>query len=105
MAGVILILRQPAIILGSFFSSIRIVYIIYTLIYTILLVGIGGFVYVYLMIVLGGIRRMDIESLSPKVYGTLLLYKNTERRCISSLCILKFKLPQTLSNIKTIKML
>ena len=71
MAGVILILRQPAIILGSFFSSIRIVYIIYTLIYTILLVGIGGFVYVYLMIVLGGIRRMDIESLSPKVYGML----------------------------------
>lgn len=71
MAGVILILRQPAIILGSFFSGIRIVYIIYTLIYTIILVGIGGFVYVYLMIILGGIRRMDIESLSPKVYGML----------------------------------
>lgn len=71
MAGVIFILRQPAIMLGSFFSGIRIVYIIYTLIYTVLLVGIGGFVYVYLMIILGGIRRMDIESLSPKVYGML----------------------------------
>lgn len=33
----------------------------------ILLVAVGAFVYLYTMIVLGGIRRRDIESISPKI--------------------------------------
>lgn len=71
MSLVILILKQPITILGSFMGDSKIVLYGYTLIYTILLVGLGGFVYVYVMILLGGIRKLDIEALSPRIYRML----------------------------------
>ena len=71
MAIVIFILKQPIEVLGSFIGNGRIIVFIYTLIYTIILVGIGGFVYFYVMIVLGGIRKLDIEAVSPRIYRIL----------------------------------
>lgn len=40
----------------------------FTLIYTIILVGIGSGIYALIMIFIGGLRRADIESISPKLY-------------------------------------
>ncbi|WP_024613507.1 polysaccharide biosynthesis protein [Clostridium sp. Ade.TY] len=71
MVIVIFLLKQPIEILGSFIGTAKIVVFIYTLIYTMILVAIGGFVYVYVMIVLGGIRKLDIEAVSPRVYKIL----------------------------------
>ena len=34
---------------------------------TIILVGVGGFTYIYLMILIGGIKKEDIETVSPKL--------------------------------------
>ena len=34
---------------------------------TILLVSIGGFVYLYLMVIMGGISKRDIAGISPKI--------------------------------------
>ena len=71
MAIVIFILKQPINVLGGFLGSSRIVMYLYTVIYTLVLVAIGGFVYLYIMILLGGIRKLDIESISPRVYTML----------------------------------
>ncbi|MGL4569845.1 MAG: putative polysaccharide biosynthesis protein [Clostridium sp.] len=71
MAIVIIVLKQPIIIIQSFLGANTIVIFMYTLIYTVLLVAVGGFVYIYSMVLLGGIRRLDVESLSPRVYGML----------------------------------
>ena len=37
------------------------------MIVVVFLVAAGGFVYLYVMIVLGGIRKSDMESISPKI--------------------------------------
>ncbi|MGG7076772.1 putative polysaccharide biosynthesis protein [Clostridium sardiniense] len=71
MAIVILILKQPILIIGGFIGTSKIVMYLYTVIYTILLVGIGGLVYLYIMVSLGGIRKLDIEALSPRIYTML----------------------------------
>lgn len=71
MAIVILILKQPILIIGGFIGTSKIVMYLYTIIYTILLVGVGGLVYLYIMVSLGGIRKLDIEALSPRIYTML----------------------------------
>ncbi|MBE6048205.1 MAG: polysaccharide biosynthesis protein [Clostridium sp.] len=63
MAIMIYILKQPLQILYRFmplsrFTAMPIV---------ILLVAVGAFVYVYVMIAIGGIRRKDIQGVSPKI--------------------------------------
>ena len=38
---------------------------------TLFIIAVGGFVYLYLMILLGGIRKTDLDSISGKIYGLL----------------------------------
>lgn len=63
MTLVIYILKQPLNVLYRFVDLTR-----WTAMpIVVLLVAAGGFVYLYVMIALGGIRRRDIESISPKI--------------------------------------
>ncbi len=71
MAVVIIVLKQPIAIISGFIGPSRAIMYLYTLVYTIILVGIGGLVYLYLMITLGGIRKLDVEAMSPKIYTKL----------------------------------
>lgn len=63
MTLVIYILKQPLEVFYRFVPLTRLV----AMPIVVLLVAAGGFVYLYVMIVLGGIRRKDIEGISPKV--------------------------------------
>ncbi|WP_297629807.1 polysaccharide biosynthesis protein [uncultured Clostridium sp.] len=40
----------------------------FTLIYTVILIGIGSLIYGIIMIFIGGLRKSDIESISPRLY-------------------------------------
>lgn len=71
MAVVIIVLKQPIAIISGFIETSRALMYLYTFVYTIILVGIGGLVYLYLMIALGGIRKLDVEAMSPKIYAKL----------------------------------
>lgn len=62
MTLVIYILKQPLEVFYRFVPLTRLV----AMPIVVLLVAAGGFVYLYVMIVLGGIRRKDIEGISPK---------------------------------------
>lgn len=63
MALSILVVRQPINFMYRFIEASR-----YTAIpVTIISVGIGVFVYAYLMIVMGGVTRSDIHKISPKI--------------------------------------
>ncbi|MBE6071126.1 MAG: polysaccharide biosynthesis protein [Clostridium butyricum] len=44
--------------------------ILYTIL-TVILIGIGGFVYMYLIILLGGLRKKDLDSISGRIYRIL----------------------------------
>lgn len=48
--------------------SSRMIKWIFILVYTIILTGIGAFVYFIVMIKIGGLRKSDLESMSPKIY-------------------------------------
>jgi len=67
MAGVIFIIKSPVSSLimitkgGTMLRGIT----------TLLIIAIAGFVYLYLMILLGGIRKSDIDSISPKIFNVL----------------------------------
>lgn len=63
MAIVIYICKQPLEFMYKFIPLTSIV----AFFVTILLVAIGGFVYVYIMILTAGITRRDIEGISPKI--------------------------------------
>ena len=63
MVLVIYLLKQPLKILYRFIPLSRAL----AMPIVVLLVAMGGFAYLYTMIVLGGIRRRDIESISPKI--------------------------------------
>ena len=63
MTFIIYILKQPLEVFYRFVPLIRLT----AMPIVVLLVGVGGFVYLYVMIVLGGIRRKDIEGVSPKI--------------------------------------
>ena len=67
MTLVILIARFPIIKAAEALGGGRIVIAISTVI----LIGIGGLIYLYSMIYFGGIRRKDLDLISPKVYKFL----------------------------------
>ena len=63
MALVIYICKQPLDFLYRFIPLTRIT----AMPITVILVCIGAFVYLYIMIAIGGIRKRDIELISPKI--------------------------------------
>lgn len=67
MTLVILIARFPIIKVAEALGRGRIVIAIAVVI----LIGIGGLIYLYSMIYFGGIRRKDLDLISPKVYKFL----------------------------------
>lgn len=67
MTLVILIARFPIIKVAEALGGGRIVIAIAVVI----LIGIGGLIYLYSMIYFGGIRRKDLDLISPKVYKFL----------------------------------
>lgn len=67
MTLVILIARFPIIKVAEALGRGRIVIAIAAVI----LIGIGGLIYLYSMIYFGGIRRKDLDLISPKVYKFL----------------------------------
>lgn len=64
MAATIFLCKKPMSIIYRFVGLTRLTAIPAVLI----LVGIGGFVYLYLMIRIGGIMKRDIEAISPKIF-------------------------------------
>ncbi len=67
MAGVIFMLKVPTSILMTLTNYS----IILKGITTLLMIVIGGFVYLYLMMVLSGIKKNDIDSISPRLFNLL----------------------------------
>jgi len=68
MAGIILLLKTPASIiirLANGGSSML------NGIITLFIIAVGGFVYLYLMMLLGGINKSDINSISPRLFNLL----------------------------------
>ena len=63
MAGVIYLLKLPLKYVFEVISLSRVT----AAPITIIIVAIGGIVYLYLMIVMGGIRKSDIQTISPKL--------------------------------------
>lgn len=67
MGCVILIIEKPSDVFitlsggGYFIRSVI----------TLFIIGVGGFVYLYIMILLGGIRKSDLDSISGRIYGLL----------------------------------
>ena len=67
MAGVIFIMKSPIpdlIMIANGGIMLR-------GIATLLIIAISGFVYLYLMILLGGIKKSDIDSISPRIFNVL----------------------------------
>lgn len=72
LMGVILILLKFVFTeIKLYFNLSGIAYWIYTLLYIIILVFIGLIVYLYIMVLIRGIKKSDIESLSPRIYKLL----------------------------------
>lgn len=67
MAGVIFALKQPVNIILSIINGGKIVSGLMTLI----MIGIGGGIYLYIMILLGGLNKEDLDSISVKIYKLL----------------------------------
>ena len=67
MAGVIFALKQPVDIILSITNGGKILSGLITLI----MIGIGGAVYLYLMIILGGLNKEDLDSISVRIYRIL----------------------------------
>lgn len=67
MASVVLILEKPSDVFITLSGG---GYIIRSCI-TLFIIAVGGFVYLYLMILLGGIRKTDLDSISGRIYGLL----------------------------------
>ena len=67
MAVAIFILKEPVVILMAITKGGAIISAITTLV----IIIIAGFVYLYLMVLLGGIKKKDIESLSPRAFNLL----------------------------------
>lgn len=63
MYGVIYLLKLPLDFVFNFIPLSRLT----AAPITVLIAAIGGFVYLYIMIAIGGIRKSDIETLSPKI--------------------------------------
>ena len=68
MAITIFVAKIPVEFFSRFVNNSAILYRGFWILAVIILVAIGGIVYLLLMIEMGGIRRYDIESVSPKLY-------------------------------------
>ena len=67
MAGVIFALKQPAEIILSITNGGKVLSGVMTLI----MIAIGGCIYLYLMILIGGLNKEDLDSISGKIYRVL----------------------------------
>jgi len=67
MAGVIFIVKSPALMLITITKA----GIMLKGITTLLIIAIAGFVYLYIMLLLGGIKKSDIDSISPRIFNLL----------------------------------
>ncbi|MFW2488157.1 polysaccharide biosynthesis protein [Clostridium chromiireducens] len=67
MAVVILAIKTPAVLLIEIANGNTLLKGIITLI----LISIGGFVYLYLLVLLGGIKKSDIDSISSRIFNYL----------------------------------
>ncbi|MCR6516016.1 polysaccharide biosynthesis protein [Clostridium sp. LY3-2] len=67
MALAIIGLKNPINVILTFTGTNRMIVFIYTMV----LIGVGGLVYFIIMVMLGGIRKRDIDSVSTKVYKLL----------------------------------
>lgn len=67
MAGIIFALKTPVSILITITNGGALLRGITTLV----IIAIGGFAYVYLIMLLGGITKSDLESISPKIFRLL----------------------------------
>ncbi|MEG2235960.1 MAG: polysaccharide biosynthesis protein [Clostridia bacterium] len=75
----LIILKTPMECIRSYFDISGAVGWMYTLIYTIVLVFIGVMIYVYVMMIIGGIKKEDIESLPHGIYNRLPKYLKNEK--------------------------
>lgn len=67
MAIAIFVIKQPIAIIIQITNGTTIVNSIATL----LVIAVGGFVYLYFIILLGGIKKNDINSVSPRIFNLL----------------------------------
>lgn len=67
MILLISIMKEPINIINIILNSGK----VFRGIMTFIMIGAGGFLYLYIMIICGGIRRKDIESISPRIYRIL----------------------------------
>lgn len=74
MSGVIFMLKIPTSVLITITNGNSML----RGITTILMISIGGFVYLYLIMILGGIKKNDIDSISPRIYTLLPRFLRTK---------------------------
>lgn len=67
MGAIVLILEKPSDVFITLSGG---GYIVKSCI-TLFIIAVGGFVYLYLMILLGGIKKSDLDSISGRIYGIL----------------------------------
>ena len=67
MAGVIFVMKQPVDIILSITNGGKALSGLLTL----LMIAVGGFVYLYLMILIGGLHKEDLDSISVRIYRIL----------------------------------
>ena len=67
MAGIIFILKTPRSIILTLTNENTLLKVITT----ILIISIAGFVYLYSIMLLGGIKKSDIDSISPRIFNHL----------------------------------
>ena len=67
MAIVIFLVKFPVIKVADMLGGGRVIIAIATLV----LIGIGGIVYLYTMVYFGGIRKKDLDLISPRVFRFL----------------------------------
>ncbi|WP_294401402.1 polysaccharide biosynthesis protein [uncultured Clostridium sp.] len=67
MAAVIFIIKQPVDIILSITNGGKALSGVLTL----LMIAVGGFVYLYLMILIGGLHKQDLDSISVRIYRIL----------------------------------
>ncbi len=67
MAGIIFMLKTPTSVILTLANG----NVFLKAITTILIISIAGFVYLYSMMLIGGIKKNDIDSISPRIFNYL----------------------------------
>jgi stage V sporulation protein B len=67
MAGIIYVLKTPIIILITITNESTLVKAVSTF----FIIGVAGLTYIYLMMLFGGIKKNDINSVSPRIFNYL----------------------------------